>query len=284
MSPSLVQIVILALIQGAAELLPVSSSAHVIMAEKLMKLDPSSPQMTFTLILLHTGTMAAVIVYFWKTWARQFAPGQTHRGKALVEIAVATLATLAVGGAIKLVIEKALSHDGHKGEIEELFSSVPLICAALAVAGILILVAGLREGKRRAEGAIDARRSVIVGIVQGLCVPFRGLSRSGATISAGMICGVERRRAEEFSFALAVVLTPIAIAAEGLRLVKAHTSGSELVHAAAPAVAGMFFSFLAGLGALRWLSRWLESGRWSLFGIYCLAAAVAFFSLGVVGF
>jgi len=62
------QILILGLVQGAAELLPVSSSAHVIVAEKLMGLDPSSPEMTFLLVMLHTGTMFAVIVYFWNSW------------------------------------------------------------------------------------------------------------------------------------------------------------------------------------------------------------------------
>ena len=72
------QILILALIQGACELLPVSSSAHVIAAEKLMKLDPSSPEMTMLLVMLHTGTMFAVIVYFWKGWKRDyFASGGT---------------------------------------------------------------------------------------------------------------------------------------------------------------------------------------------------------------
>jgi undecaprenyl pyrophosphate phosphatase UppP len=66
------QILILALIQGACELLPVSSSAHVIAAEKLMGLDPSSPEMTMLLVMLHTGTMFAVIVYFWKGWKRDY--------------------------------------------------------------------------------------------------------------------------------------------------------------------------------------------------------------------
>ena len=64
----LLKILILAVIQGAAELLPVSSSAHVIVAEKLMGLDPVSPEMTLLLVMLHTGTMFAVIVYFWKAW------------------------------------------------------------------------------------------------------------------------------------------------------------------------------------------------------------------------
>ncbi len=62
---SLLKVILLAIVQGLAELLPVSSSAHVIVAEKLMGLDPSSPQMTLLLVMLHTGTMFAVIAYFW---------------------------------------------------------------------------------------------------------------------------------------------------------------------------------------------------------------------------
>src|SRR5207253_10100057 len=65
---SLIQILVLAVVQGVAELLPVSSSAHVIVAEKLMGLDPSTPEMTFLLIMLHTGTMFAVLAYFWPRW------------------------------------------------------------------------------------------------------------------------------------------------------------------------------------------------------------------------
>ena len=69
---TLSQILVLAIIQGAAELLPVSSSAHVIVAEKLMGLDPTAPEMTLLLVMLHTGTMFAVLVYFWKAWKQSF--------------------------------------------------------------------------------------------------------------------------------------------------------------------------------------------------------------------
>src|SRR3989442_13543366 len=68
------KVLVLALIQGAAELLPVSSSAHVILAQKLMGLDPSSPSMVFLLIMLHTGTMFAAIVYFWSGWKALLFP------------------------------------------------------------------------------------------------------------------------------------------------------------------------------------------------------------------
>ena len=82
-------------------------------------------------------------------------------------------------------------------------------------------------------------------------------------------------RAEDFSFALAVVLTPPAIAREAWRLIKTnHGQLGPLVHSAIePSLLGAVFAFLAGLLALKWLSRWLEAGRWYWFGIYCLAAA-----------
>ena len=69
---SLLDVIILAIVQGLTELLPVSSSAHVVVAEKLMGLDPSSPPMTLLLVMLHTGTMFAVIVYFWRQWRSTF--------------------------------------------------------------------------------------------------------------------------------------------------------------------------------------------------------------------
>src|SRR6266700_3138023 len=187
---SILKVIILALVQGLAELLPVSSSAHVVVAEKLMGLDASSPQMTLLLVMLHTGTMFAVIAYFWTQWKKTY------------------------------------------------FSSG------------------------------DAFKR------------FLGFSRSGATISSGMLTGASKERAERFSFALAVVLTPPAVGREVLRLVKAS---HEATAAGAPidlhgsmvtGLLGAFFAFLAGLVALKWLSSWLEEGRWYLFGIYCLIASV----------
>ena len=122
-----------------------------------------------------------------------------------------------------------------------------------------------------------------MGAVQGLCLPFRGLSRSGVTISAGMLAGSAKTRAENFSFALAVVLTPAVIVREVWRLLHAQAQATDTTHALTsamlPSLLGMLFAFLAGLVALRWLSRWLEEGRWYLFGIYCLTAAAAVYVL-----
>src|ERR1700679_3250077 len=144
---SYVQILILALIQGACELLPVSSSAHVIAAEKLMNLDPSSPEMTMLLVMLHTGTMFAVIVYFWKGWKRDFfaSPGQFQW--FALQVIAATICTLIVGYGLKILIEKVFMRGAEHAEIENLFSNLPLVASALAAVGLLIIYAGWNEGK-----------------------------------------------------------------------------------------------------------------------------------------
>ena len=293
MPPTLFQILILGLVQGAAELLPVSSSAHVIAAERLMKLDPSSPQMTFVLIMLHTGTMFAVVAYFWKAWKLTFFSSAAAFTNAVMRVFVATLVSGAVFVAFNYAIKKFVFHDRTGAEIEDLFSNLYLISASLAAVGVLILVAGLRA-RSPAPGAeapvTDGRmmpmgKASWIGFVQGVCLPFRGFSRSGATISTGLLLGVPRRTAEEFSFALAVVITPPVILRELMRLVHAGAAGgSGPGPQFVPGLFGMVCSFAAGLGALRWLSGWLEHGRWHLFGIYCFAAAAGVFALAAHGY
>ena len=281
---SLFNVFILAIVQGLAELLPISSSAHVVVVEKLMGLDPSSPPMTLLLVMLHTGTMFAVIAYFWKQWrATYFSSAAAFKGIAVL-LVVATVVTGIIGFAIKEVIERTALRDVPHSQIEDLFGHLEFIAPALAAAGVLILIAGLRETRlRRAarpdSGEVSLADAGIIGAVQGLCLPFRGFSRSGATISTGMLLGVSKPRAERFSFALAVVLTPPVVAREALRLMHAPpgvatSAQGSLQSVALLSVLGAVLAFIAGLVALKWLSRWLESGRWYLFGVYCLVAAV----------
>jgi undecaprenyl-diphosphatase len=276
-------------VQGLAELLPVSSSAHVVVAEKLLGLDPASPPMTLLLVMLHTGTMFAVIVYFWRQWrATYFHDAQTFKAIA-VRVIVATAFTAVIGEVIIKIIERTVLSGAPHSEIEQLFGHLEFIAPALAVAGLLILVSGLRE-RRRPAGApptddLSVRWAGIIGLVQGLCLPFRGLSRSGATISTGMLLGLAKARAEAFSFALAVVITPPVVLREVLRLVHMEREGgTELSSVALMSVFGAVVAFLAGLVALKWLSRWLEGGRWYIFGLYCLVAAAVVALLGRAGY
>ncbi len=330
---NLLQILILAVVQGLAELLPVSSSAHVIVAAKLMGLDATKPEMTLLLVMLHTGTMFAVILYFWRAWKAQFfASWDEFKSQAFLLI-TATFLTGAIGAPLIFGIPLVMEESGYlvkdasgtvpKAEIELLFGNLALIAGALTAGGALILTAGLLErravrndppadGQTAPVGAkvltvggmlrstarqtkrarnrsreIGAYEAAWIGAVQGLCLPFRGFSRSGATISTGLLLGTLKARTEEFSFALAVIITPAAIAKEVHRLMKAsHEAGQAAVSWGmfVPSLLGMVAAFGAGLLALWWLSRWLERGRWYLFGIYCLGAAVVVFALDVVGY
>ncbi len=291
----ILKVVVLAIVQGLAELLPVSSSAHVVVAEKLMGLDPSSPQMTLLLVMLHTGTMFAVIAYFWSQWKKTYFASADAFKRFLIRVIWATVLTGIIGVVVKTAIEKTMFHGAPKAEIEELFGRLDLIAPALLAAGIVILIAGLRERKgaplEQVYGnSVTMRQAGWMGAVQGLCLPFRGFSRSGATISTGMLTGASKERSERFSFALAVVLTPPVVLREALRLVKASKEAAangapiDLHGSVVASLLGMVLAFLAGLVALRWLSSWLEEGRWYLFGIYCIVASGVVFYLHSIGY
>ena len=312
---SLFKVLILAIVQGLAELLPVSSSAHVVVAEKLMGLDPSAPEMTLLLVMLHTGTMFAVIAFFWKQWKRTYFVSADAFKRFLIRAIWASVLTAVIGYPIIHVIERAkrlevatkspmsLDCSYGKADVESLFSRLDLIAPALFAAGLLILWAGMKERGKSASENVSYERAASrsgenvtfkqagwMGAVQGLCLPFRGFSRSGATISTGLLTGAERSRAERFSFALAVILTPPALAREALRVYHAaHNTapGCQVVDLHSSFVAGllgMVLSFVAGVAALRWLSSWLENGRWYLFGIYCLVASGVVFYLHYIGY
>ncbi|MGO8747005.1 MAG: undecaprenyl-diphosphate phosphatase [Thermoguttaceae bacterium] len=276
----LLHVVILAIVQGLAELLPVSSSAHVIVVEKLLGLNPTTPEMTLLLVMLHTGTMFAVILYFWRAWKESLFASRTLFKQQAVRLLTATMLTAAVAGPLILGIEKG------GAEVESLFGNLALVAGGLAAAGVLILIAGLAQRQSAHNREIGIREAVWIGAIQGLSLPFRGFSRSGATISTGLLLGALKTRVEEFSFALAVILTPAAVGRMVLRVIKhRHDAGADINWSLfGPSLLGMVCAFLAGLLALKWLSRWLERGRWHLFGVYCLLAAATVYTLHWYGF
>lgn len=290
---SIAIVLLLAIVQGAAELLPVSSSAHVILVEKVLGLDPTSPEMTFLLVMLHSGTMLAVLVYFWPTWRRLLPKEGPDRWNFAKMVLLATLATGLVGLGLQYAIEKIVMGGRRGAAVEDLFGNLWIIATGLAVAGVLIIVSGLiREGPSdadpsdagpsdsRAVGRIGAPAALLLGVIQGLALPFRGFSRSGSTISVGLLAGMSRWRAEVFSFAMAFLLTIPVVGREALRLWHSSApAGESSRHFPIPmGLLGLLASFLAGSVAIRWLSAWLARGRWALFGFYCVAlSAVLFF-------
>ena len=304
---SIFVIIVLAVVQGAAELLPISSSAHVILVELIFGLDPTSYQMTFLLVMLHTGTMFAVLVYFWRSWAKLLARENPGRGNFVKTVIYATVVTGIIGLVALIVIPKVFLRGVPNARVEDLFGNVWIIASGLAAAGILTVIAGFTKGAARetvgeaqsrtpgapqaAAGAETAASrmatgtSILIGVIQGLALPFRGFSRSGSTISAGLLSGIKRRHAEVFSFTLALILTLPLVAWEALQLrhIRPDSAGGSAHYALLAGLLGMVFSFGAGLAAIRWLSAWLEKGRWGFFGIYCIALSALLYALAGSG-
>jgi undecaprenyl-diphosphatase len=283
---SFIKVIILAIVQGFSELLPISSSAHVIVAEKLMGLDPTRPERTLLLVMLHAGTTLSVLVYYWESWKKSFFSSQQETWNFIRLVVIATAATGVLGMFLIDFIEKYMLKPG--AQIEDIFGNLALMAIALGATGLFILVSGLRQNWDKPEAELGVKQSFWIGLLQGLCVPFRGFSRSGATISTGLMLRVDKKRVEEFSFALAAVLTPLAIIWETWRVFTAPATASapltSLALALFQSVLGLALAFVSGLIALKWLSNWLERGRWPIFGLYCLVFAAFVQTLYLAGF
>ena len=207
---SILKVIILALVQGLAELLPVSSSAHVVVAEKLMGLDASSPQMTLLLVMLHTGTMFAVIVYFWKAWREHYFSSAAVFRTVAINVIISTFITSVVGLALQLLIEKVFLKGAEKSEVEVLFARLQRI-----------------DGGRRRACHVDGN---MVGVVAqaahaGMCLKHRpvrqvdGMRRD--VIDGGLIVIAERSQ-----------IRPLAKPKRGHRHLGLHHVGELLKHRA----------------------------------------------------
>jgi undecaprenyl-diphosphatase len=283
---NILTVLVLAIIQGFAELLPISSSAHVIIAEKVLALDPTTPELTFLLVMLHCGTMFAVLIYFGRRWKDYLSKANPKRGQFIRMLVVASAATGVVGLGLQVLIEKIVLGGTAGAAVEDLFGNLWIIGTALAAAGILIIVAGRASQKeeRREKEAKPLWSALLVGLIQGLSLPFRGFSRSGASISVGILAGMERKFTEEFSFFLAIILTIPVVGREVWRLEASSRNASN--PSSLPWLMGglsLIFSYAAGSLAIRWLSSWLEKGRWNWFGVYCLAVSALIFCLRAFG-
>ncbi len=241
--------------------------------------------------MLHTGTMFAVIGYFWHAWQRAFFSSREAlvRFARFVIIATAVTGILALG--LKFGIERVIKHQHpgiEKAEVEQLFNHLELIAAGLAAVGALIFWSGLRAQKQPAREDLTNRDSSWPSARSRACACRSAASRVRARRSPSDCCWEWPRRGPRNSASRSPwCSTPAVVLWEGRRLIQHHgaTTGAAIgVHDFLPSLIGMAFSFVAGLVALRLLSRLLERGKWWVFGIYCLVAAAGVFALYHAGY
>lgn len=269
-----IEVMLLAVIQGIAEFLPISSSGHLVVLGKLFERwlgDPAAdPKENIVLNLtLHVGTLAAILVVYrkdlWGIW---------RRPKLCAAIVLATIPAAAAGVALKKFIEPTFK--------------MPLVvaCGWLVTAGLLWYLPRLGHGQRPLEELtfVDA---IKIGCFQAVSAVFRGVSRSGSTIAGGLFSGLSREAAAAFSFLIAIPVIAGAALLELLPLLKAYFRGtasaaegaSVLLGGYSPAalLLGAVTSFVVGLISLRWLLRIITRRGLDGFVYYVLAASMLTF-------
>lgn len=251
---NLIGAVILGLLQGLTEFLPVSSSGHLVIGEYLLGL--RMPGVTLE-IWLHLGTLLAVLVYFRRStfslvrsiFLIRHETDQSNRQLALA-IIIGSIPAAVVGVLFKAVIEEA-------------FSSAQLAAAMLLITGAILIIS---NWARNQNLNINIGRGFIVGLAQAAAI-LPGISRSGSTISVAMLMGVDPSRAAEFSFLLSIP------AVGGAFLFDLISSGREVFHSGnmGAYIIGMAVSFGVGYLSIHYLLKIIRRGRFYIFGFYCLA-------------
>ncbi len=258
----------LGVLQGATEFLPVSSSGHLVLVPWLLGWE--SPGLAFD-VVVHWGTALAIVVYFWRDWLTLIRAAFRSLYRRSLADPDARLFWLLVLGTLPAVPV------GWK--LEDFFEM--LFARPVAAAGFLLATAALLVAGERVQPLVAGRRvrdlkeltwldALIVGLAQALAI-FPGISRSGATIAAGLARGLRRESAARFSFLLA---TPIILGAGLLELADLAQVG-ELTAQVPALVVGFLSAGVVGFGCIHFLLRYLRRRRLYPFAVYCAVASVA---------
>lgn len=240
---SLLQSILLGILQGLTEFLPVSSSGHLALVQSFIK-DFKQPGLVFD-VSLHVGTILAVVIYFRKRIIEIF-----KNMKLLGLVLVATVVTGVIGIAFKDTFEK-------------MFSDIRLVGAAFVITGIILIFAErVKEGKKT-EKEMSWANALFIGLIQGIAI-IPGISRSGSTIAGGLFTKLDRKFATEFSFLLSVPAVLGAAVLEGRHLTKSDMSGADpFIY-----LAGIIAAAAVGFLCIKLLVNLIQKKKLYYFSIY----------------
>jgi undecaprenyl-diphosphatase len=259
----IVQAIILGLVQGASEFVPISSSGHLVLVPWLLGWPP--PSLVFD-TMVHWGTLVAVLAYFWRDiMALASAWGRSLASRNLGE-PEARIAWLIIVGTLPAALM------GYVGEdfFESLFAAPAWAAGLLLVTGLILALSEWLGKRWKEPHQLAFLDSILIGIVQG-CAIAPGISRSGATIAAGLFRGLKREAAARYSFLL---VTPIIFGAGLLQLLDLFKMENATAHLPA-LILGFLTAAFSGYLCIRFLLSYLQQGKLYVFAIYCWLAGGA---------
>ena len=268
---SIIQAIVLGIVQGLTEFIPVSSTAHLILVEKALGWNFGNDVDFAFNVLIQLGTTVALIIYFWKDlWniVRAVIAGLVQR--APLASADARLGWLVVVATIPAVILGLLLKNFFEALHEQ-----PVIVAIVLIVASALLFLGERIGKHvRTLVSATWLDAIVVGLAQALAL-VPGVSRSGSTISAALALNFERTAAARLSFLMSVPALIGASAVAARDLAKTPDLGSVLV----PLAVGFVVAGIVGIASIHWLLRYLTRHSLSVFGVYRIVAGLVFLAV-----
>ena len=262
-----IQAIVLGIIQGLTEFLPVSSSGHLVIFQHLFQI--TEPVVSFD-ISVHFGTLLVVIIFFRKdlmamlTALVKKVPALCKQNKSLNSINESKelkLVFLIVAGSIPTGIIGIFFHK----IADRLFSSILLVGFMLLITGALLWLTRIPKQNNKGMENFSASAAIIIGLVQGIAI-IPGISRSGSTIAVALLLGLDKQIAARYSFLLSI---PAICGAEILNLFSSHSGDMIPVHIS---LIGMCSSFIVGYFALSLLMYLVKNGRMYVFSPYCFLA------------
>ena len=269
------QAILLGLVPGLTEFIPISSSAHLVLVRWLFNW-PRGPEAFAFDVLVQVGTLAAVVAYFWKDlWAmaRHVLAGlAARRPLATPEarlgwwVVVATIPAVVLGFLFKDFFEAA-------------FGDAAWTAAQLVLNGLMLIAAErlTRGRQRRGLETLNLTDAAVIGLAQAAAI-LPGISRSGATITGALARGLERQPAARFSFLMSV---PVMLGA-GVIALGDLLALPNLESAALPIAVGFVVAAVVGYASIRWLLGYLSRHSMEAFGVYCVVVGCAFFLISLL--
>tara|TARA_B100000886_G_scaffold318877_1_gene259226 strand:- start:57 stop:815 length:759 start_codon:yes stop_codon:yes gene_type:complete len=246
---SLFEAILLGIVQGLTEFLPISSSGHLVIFQKFLEVSDTGSEFE---ILVHVGTLGSIIVVFLdeiKVIIQNVKSQKTQ--KYILFIIIGT-------------IPAGIFGVGMRDIFESLFHNLTLVGIFLIFTGAVLFLSMLSN---KADGQITYKKSILIGFAQALAI-FPGISRSGMTICTALFLGIGPKEAARFSFLLAI---PAISGAGAIMMVDVGTNFQMSIYVAAAALISSFFT---GLFSLKWLINWLKNGKFYYFGLYCITIGI----------
>ncbi len=279
---SILQAIILGVVQGLTELLPISSSAHLNLIPWIMGWI-NEPEFKIAFegfdVALHIGTLFAILIFFFKDWVALIKGGYNQvikkeksiDGKIFWYIVIATIPA----GIFSLILEKVsgkiIETVSSTLQVEELIVEMMFIAVALIVMGIVLYIVDKRAKSTIEYKDITLKQSILISVSQAIAAAFPGVSRSGITMTVGRGLGVERESVAKYSFLLS---TPI-VAAAALYEIKNFVFGI-------PFIIGIVASFIVGLIVIKFLLNYLKKGSFKGFAIYRIILGIVIIALLII--